>query len=76
MAIKIKQGMSFDNWREAWFEICRKRGHSLRTNEGYGGVDQFVTNSGYHNGPGCTKCGWTSCMHCDWEGKQIPECKA
>lgn len=73
-AAKLKPGMYFDTWREAWFDLCRERGHTLETDEGFGGVNRFVTDGGYCNGPGCAKCGWTACMHCDPMGKKIPEC--
>ncbi len=74
-AVQIERGMGFDKWREAWFALARERGHTLRVHEDMdGAVDQFVTDGGYHNGPGCTKCGWTECMHCDWDGKRIPVC--
>jgi len=28
-----------------------------------------------HNGPGCSTCGWSACMHCDDIGR-IPLCGA
>lgn len=72
---KIKQGMDFDDWVSAWHDLCRQRGHVLKCyDDEPGRVDQFVTSGGYCNGPGCTKCGWSACMHCDFEGKRIPVC--
>lgn len=41
-------------------------GHTLSLNE-EGEVDQFVCDSGTHNGPGCSVCGWSQCRHCDGE---------
>lgn len=75
-ATELPSGMHFDEWREAWFKLCRDRGHELRENEAFGGVDQFVTDGGYCNGPGCKTCGWTACMHCDYSGKNIPACNS
>lgn len=74
MTAKIKPGMDFDAWREAWFSLARERGHILKTDANFGEIDQFVTYGGYCNGPGCAKCGWTECMHCDWKGEKIPQC--
>ena len=73
MGAEIRQNMDFDEWRNAWFDLARAKGHQLK--EWDGNVDNFVTDGGYCNGPGCVKCGWTTCMHCDWQGKTIPECK-
>jgi len=76
-AVKIEKGMDFDAWREAWYAKARERGHVLKTDKHFGGgVDQFVTEGGFHNGPGCENCGWTECMHCDWKGDEIPVCTA
>jgi hypothetical protein len=77
-AEKMKnEGMGFDEWREAWFDLCRERGHVLKTDAEFGGgVDNFVTDGGYCNGPGCKNCGWSACMHCDPHGKRIPQCTA
>ena len=33
-----------------------------------GRIDLFVTDKGFHNGPGCTVCGFTFCHHCNPEG--------
>lgn len=74
MSVKIEKGMDFDAWGAAWHELARERGHVLKADGDY--VDNFVTSGGYCNGPGCIKCGWSECMHCDWEGKKIPMCTA
>jgi len=71
---KIKRDMGFDEWCEAWFALCKERGHDLKQDADFGGIDQFVTSGGICNGPGCTKCGWSACMHCDWKGDRIPQC--
>jgi hypothetical protein len=73
MSEPIKEGMDFDEWREAWHDICRERGHILKADKS-GNIDEFVYSGGMHNGPGCTKCGWSACMHCDWRGEKIPDC--
>jgi hypothetical protein len=69
----ITEGMDFEDWRKAWFALAHKRGHALKRDGKY--IDSFVTSGGYCNGPGCVKCGWTGCMHCDFEGKRIPQCR-
>ena len=56
-ATKIERGMDFDKWREAWFDLVREQGHVLKTDEDFGGVNEFVTSGVYCNGPGCSKCG-------------------
>lgn len=73
-ATKIVTGMSYGAWSEAWLALARERGHVLREDADCGEVDLFVVSSGHHNGPGCTKCGWSECMHCDWKGETIPIC--
>lgn len=78
MSAEIKKDMDFDAWREAWFAKAEAKGHVLKRDDefGFNGIDQFVTSGGYCNGPGCVKCGWSHCMHCDWKGERIPECTA
>lgn len=75
-ATQIKENMDFDDWREAWFTKCRERGHALKGDGDFGGVDQFVMSRRFCNGPGCVNCGWSACMHCDWKGERIPACTA
>lgn len=72
----IAPDMDFDAWSEAWLAIARERGHVLKEDKDFGGVNLFVTSSGMHNGPGCVNCGWTECMHCDWKAENIPVCPA
>jgi hypothetical protein len=75
MASKIYEGMDSEEWREAWFEAVAAKGHVLKDyDDEPGRIDLFVTSGGIHNGPGCTKCGWTTCMHCDWKADNIPAC--
>lgn len=75
MATEFKKDMDFDEWRSAWFDLAREKGHQLKEwDDESGMVDQFVTRGGICNGPGCVKCGWSACMHCDWKGERIPTC--
>lgn len=37
-------------------------------------LNTFVYDVEYHNGPGCSKCGWSDCWHC-LDIKDIPKCK-
>lgn len=69
------QGMDFDTWRARWFEVAGERGHTLKRNED-GDIDQFVVDGGFHNGPGCTRCGWATCMHCLSDFRKIPRCES
>jgi hypothetical protein len=60
---------------QRWFDAMVSKGHTPIiapwTNDPV--LDIFVTDVGFHNGPGCATCGWTCCMHCD-EIADIPEC--
>lgn len=49
---------------DPWITAMKAKGHVPRLNEDGDGVDIFVTDSGYHNGPGCSICDETWCMHC------------
>lgn len=65
--------MDFDEWRLKWFQAAEERGHALKRDED-GRIDEFVCSGGYHNGPGCTKCGESWCMHCKADVTKIPVC--
>jgi hypothetical protein len=71
---KITSGMNFEGWQKAWIALCVERGHVLRLDR-WGDPDLFALNGGNCNGPACEKCGWNACMHCNWKGDKIPECK-
>ena len=57
--------------------------HDWKTDED-GKIDEWVIDYGYHNGPGCKRCGYSFCMHCKpngWDEKpcvidyyQCPKC--
>jgi len=64
--------MDFDQWRAAWFATMRAKGHTPILDSD-GDIDQFVMAGGYHNGPGCSACGWECCMHCT-DMERIPDC--
>lgn len=71
----IRKGMNFDDWREAWLSKCEEKGHKLKRDR-WGGIDTFAISWGHHNGPKCENCGWNTCMHCDFNGDEIPTCTA
>ena len=71
---KITENMEWDDWQKAWFDLAKEKGHVLKADDD-GSIDTFVTSQNHHNGPGCTKCGWSECMHCDFTGEKIPVCK-
>lgn len=52
---------------EEWIEAMKAKGHVpvMRDEEYGGGLDIFVMDAGYHNGPGCSSCGMSWCHHCD-----------
>jgi len=66
--------MSLEEYWNRFIEIMREKGHTPTVDED-GNVNMFVTDFGYHNGHGCSTCGWTTCIHCDGIEK-IPECDA
>ena len=75
MSVPIERGMDFDDWQTAWLQLCADRGHVLKK-DSWGGPDLFGHVGGHCNGPECEKCGWHSCMHCNWKGDKIPTCTA
>lgn len=53
-----------DKESKAWLGALVANGHTpVMTEEGY--LDVWVMNVGFHNGPGCSKCGMSWCEHCD-----------
>lgn len=61
-----------NNKEQLWYDALVERGHTPAIlNEE---LDIFFYGGGYyHNGPGCSVCGWGCCWHCDRVGV-IPEC--
>lgn len=58
--------------KERWMEAMKAKGH-VPVVEDDGSLDMFVCDGGYHNGPGCSSCGWSTCHHCE-RIEDIPEC--
>lgn len=54
-----------------WLDAMKSKGHVPIMDNGE--LDMFVCDSGYHNGPGCETCHWSTCHHCDGI-EDIPEC--
>lgn len=52
----------------------RDKGHTPKMDSD-GTMNEWVVNSGFHNGPGCEACDWSCCQHCTSES-EIPECTA
>lgn len=60
-------GADFGEWTD----------HEWRRDED-GDIDEFFYDSGHHNGPGCTRCGYSYCAHCRPEPaepceKEVPD---
>lgn len=51
--------------------IANPKGHVWKLDED-GNVDTFYLDYDFHNGPGCVKCGYTFCEHCDSEITECP----
>ena len=64
--------MDIDEFQKIWLNAFRNKGHTPVI--AWGSVDMFVTAQGIHNGPGCSKCGWTTCWHCNPDVADIPKC--
>ncbi len=61
-----------------WERAMRRKRHEPIMSTGLDGKPEldywaWSDNSGYHNGPKCSKCGWSCCWHCETI-KDIPEC--
>ena len=57
----------------AWKTAMEAKGHVPVLDEHDHLLDTFVLSEGFHNGPGCARCRWSCCWHCD-EIESIPEC--
>ena len=57
---------------EKWLEAMKAKGHMPKLDDD-GGLDLFVLDVDFHNGPGCTICFWNCCMNCEGVD-DIPEC--
>lgn len=64
-----------NEYDEAWIAAMKAKGHMpvMRDEEDGGGLDVFVMDYGYHNGPGCSSCGISWCHHCNGPDS-IKEC--
>ncbi len=56
---------------KSWFDKMIEMGHIPRMYDG--NLDVFVVDYDIHNGPGCSACNWSICMHCR-SIDEIPEC--
>ncbi len=56
-----------------WEVKFKEMGHKPVLTED-GEIDIFVLDIDGHNGPGCTKCGYSFCHHCNPFGENIPVC--
>lgn len=62
--------------KKKWHDAMVAKGHVPIMEEYSDGpvLDVFVVDCGFHNGPGCSKCRWSTCYHCDGV-EDIPECR-
>jgi hypothetical protein len=72
LLVDIVNFFSFVSRLEEWEKAIIDKGH-IPVRGGDNDLDIFVTDSPYHNGPGCSMCGWTFCWHC-FSIEDIPEC--
>jgi hypothetical protein len=66
-----------DTKKEEWKAAMEAKGHTPIMMQYPGGepeLDIWVVEQGYHNGPGCSTCGWSTCQHCN-RLMIIPECR-
>lgn len=77
----VEPFLLLEDIKSLWEKIMRERGHEPYMDKWSNGtetLDIFVDSEGIHNGPGCTKCDWSCCMHCEDDPyKAIPlKCNA
>ena len=60
-----------------WREAMEAKGHTPveRDADEGGGIDMFASSYEFHNGPRCSTCGWSTCVHC-FGIDSIPQCDA
>jgi hypothetical protein len=65
--IEAMKDDQFIGWGEdyvVWYKELVSKGHTpaldLETNR----INMWVLSEGFHNGPGCSTCGYSWCMHC------------
>ena len=65
------------NSTAAWRKAMVAKGHTPveRDEDMGGGIDMFAVSYEFHNGPRCSTCGWSTCVHCQ-SVDSIPECDA
>jgi predicted metal-binding protein len=63
---------AFEEKDSKWKRIMIERGHEPRLDRD-GSIDYFAYENGYHNGPLCEKCWWSTCWHCNGPEDSIPE---
>jgi len=56
---------------QLWYDTLIAKGHTPAMWDE--DLDIFFYDSPFHNGPGCTKCSWSCCWHCD-NIDVIPKC--
>ena len=56
---------------EEWANAMKAQGHEPVVDDH--GLNFFAYEDGHHNGPACSKCGWSCCWHC-LDPKDIPAC--
>jgi hypothetical protein len=56
---------------QRWYDALVEKGHSPAMDST--GLAIFFHDVNFHNGPGCTKCLWSCCWHCD-DIDKIPVC--
>lgn len=59
-----------------WEKVMRERGHVPKLDDAC--LDIFAVSTYHHNGPGCARCGWSICWHCDRDAEKVvpPTCES
>lgn len=52
--------------------ITDPKGHVWKTLQNSDEIDIFAYDEGFHNGPGCIKCGFSFCHHCSVVIRECP----
>lgn len=77
MSLNGRESRVVDDYSEnlkKWELAMKVKGHSPIMYEGV--LDAFVLDENFHNGPGCSTCGWSVCWHCSPDLEKIPQCSS
>ncbi len=68
--------MDWEKNKTDWYDALKVKGHTpiMEDWDGVEEIDMFVVDIEFCNGPGCSKCHWSTCQHCHPNLDDIPFC--